>query len=179
MTHPLYGKFAYAVFNRFVANDLAVQNLMPKNVVGLDGKQYPTLMPGGQTPEVTESINSNLRQHAFIVYGIENDEDLGQPYKKCESITYAIFAPTTQKVGEIMFCIQDLTSRQDWSVSDINRFEPNSGFHFLAMTFEEISGFEPQRQEGGRYAAMVSINYEYAFDNINGIPGSIGQGRRI
>lgn len=178
--HPIYGKFPFTIINNFVAADLESNALMPKTVIGKDGQTYPTMIPGGQTPEITESTDSTVKQHPFVLYGIEEDESQDSPYKACESITYVINGPTVQRVGEILYCIYDLMARKDWSVKDLNDFalSANSKFHFIDVTFETKSGFEPLKTEGGRYAAMIAIHYEYTYD-INGVPGSAGQGRRI
>lgn len=179
MAHAIYGKFPYAAINKFIAAELASEGLMPKTVVGVDGNTYSTMTPGGESPGTADSRATALRSEAYILYGVDNDESLDTPYKKCEGLTYAILGPSVQRVSEIMYCIQDMMSRNDWSVNDLNDFDASSPFHFISVTFEEISGFEPVRDEGGRYGAMVGIHYEYVYNNINGVPGSPGQGRRI
>lgn len=182
MGHAVYGKFPFQAINRYVAANLLLENLMPKTVVGTDGETYSTIMPGGETSGVADQrvpVDTVLRSQTYIVYGIDNDESLDTPYKKCEGLTYAILGPSVARVAEVMYCIQDLLSRNDWTVNDLNDFDMSSPFHFISVTFEEISGFEPVRDEGGRYAAMVGIHYEYVYNNINGVPGSPGQGRRI
>lgn len=181
MSHPIYGKFPFATMNRWIGDDLATQNLMPKTVKAQDGKMYPTIIPGGEKPEQADSIatNPSLRSEVYILYGVDNDEAVMLPYKKCEAITYAILGPTVQRVAQVLYCIYDLTSRHDWSVDDLNYSDANSPFEFISMTFEEITGFEPVKQEGGRYAAIASIHYEYVFKSINGAPGTTGVGRRV
>lgn len=182
--HPVYGKLPFAVINRFVMADLKAKNLI-KDKVTYQGKDYVTMIPAQQNQGVTSATDPAYRQDAFIVYGVQNDEDMNTPWIRCESVVYAIYGPTAQTVFEIMYCIQDLTARKDWSVADLTHFmdfqstvDATSPFTFTDMTFEEISGLEPTMQEDGRFAGMVSVNYEYTFNDIIGAPGALGQGRR-
>lgn len=182
--HPVYGKLPYAVINRFVVNDLKTQGLL-KDKVTYNGKDYVTMIPAQQIAQLNDSTSTTLRQDSYIVYSVENDDDQDEPYRKCEAVVYAVYAPTAQRVYEILYCIQDLTARKDWSVQDLQHFMDNSlldstsPFTFINMTFEEISGTEPTEQEDGRYAGMVSISYDYIFNDIIGTPGDVGQGRRL
>lgn len=178
----IYDKYAYAAINRFVAADLAAQGLLEKTVL-VNGVNYSTMMPAGQSPEVNDSVDPALRQTAYIVYGLDDDNDIIEPFKMCESLTYSIFAPTVSRVSSIVHCIQDLMHRQDWTIFDIERWkaqnDASSPFRFLTIEFEHVSGLEPVRQEGGRYASLVGLHYEYCYNKINGAPGSVGQGRII
>lgn len=183
-----YNKFAFAAFNRWVSADLDQNGLMDIDIV-VKNKTYSTMIPARETPEVANSVAYPEfdRQTPYILYHLQNDEENSTVYKKCESITYAVFGPTSAKVMAIVACIQDLTARLDWSVIDLNDFndsntiDPNnfdSQFSFVGMTFEEITGPDPIKQEGGRYGGMVSISYEYVLTDIIGEPGAKGQGRR-
>lgn len=177
-----YKKFAFGVMNRWIGEDLKIQGLMERTVT-VEGKAYPTIIPARDTPEVSDSRPLDVsqdRQTAFILYHVDNDEANSSVYKKCEAITYVVYSPTSERTMAILACIQDLTARMDWSVDDLNYFNdatPNQ-FHFTNVTFEEISGSQPIKQEGGRYAGIVSVSYEFVLNDIIDEPGSIGQGRR-
>lgn len=175
-----YKKFAYAVINRWIGEDLKEQGLMERTV-DVDGKQFPTIIPARETPEVSDSVDvSANRQTPYILYHLDNDEENSTVYKKCEAIVYVVYSPTAEKTMAILACIQDLTSRLDWSDSDLNLFNsatPNQ-FSFMNVVFEDISGPQAIKQEGGRYGGMVTISYEYVLNDIIGEPGAKGQGRR-
>lgn len=184
-----YSKFAFGVINRWVGVDLEQHGLMNRTVT-LDGKAYPTIIPARETPEVSDSRivdASNDRQTPYILYHVQNDEENSSVYKKCEAIVYYVYSPTASKTMSVLSCIQDLAARLDWSVSDLNHFNDtnlvnpskfDSQFSFVKVTFEEITGPEPIKQEGGRYGGIVTIGYEYVLNDIIGEPGAIGQGRR-
>src|SRR5574338_674182 len=169
----IYDRYAYAVLNRFIGAELEAQQLLNRKVT-VNGQQYSTMMPAGETPEVNDSVDPDLRQTAYIVYSLDDDNDILEPYKMCESLTYAVFAPPVSKVASIMHCIQDLMHRQDWTVYDLEAWQrqndPTSPFHFLNIEFEHISGLEPVKQEGGRYASLIGFHYEYCYNKINGVP---------
>lgn len=176
-----YKKFAFGVINRWIGADLEAQGLMSRTVT-VESKSYPTIIPARDTPEVSDSKidASHDRQTPFILYHVQNDEENSSVYKKCEAITYVVYSPTSERTMAILACIQDITARMDWSVDDLNYFNdatPNQ-FHFTNITFEEISGPQPIKQEGGRYGGIVTIGYEYVLNDIIGEPGAIGQGRR-
>lgn len=182
-----YKKFAFGVINKWVGTDLEAQGLMSRTVA-VEGKQFPTIIPARDTPEVSDSVDvTSNRQTPFILYHVQNDEQNSTVYKKCEAIVYYVYSPSVEKTMAILACIQDLTSRLDWSVFDLNHFNdsnttnPNkfdSQFSFVNVTFEEITGPEPIKQEGGRFGGIVTIGYEYVLTDIIGEPGAIGQGRR-
>ncbi len=183
-----YKKFAFGVINRWIGADLEAQGLMTRTVT-VEGKSYPTIIPARDTPEVSDSKidASHDRQTPFILYHVQNDEENSSVYKKCEAIVYYVYSPTAERTMAILACIQDLAARLDWSVFDLNHFNdsntanPNkfdSQFSFVKVTFEEITGPEPIKQEGGRFGGIVTIGYEYVLTDIIGEPGAIGQGRR-
>jgi len=176
-----YSKFPYALINKWVLDDLADHNVMASTIT-YNGKEYPAMMPGREIPEVVNATIDTKRQKSFIVYSVDNDEPQMDQYKTCEGLTYVIWGPTVDSVSSIAYCIKDLTDRLDWSVFDLNHWIIETGqttpFIFLNMTFEQISGPTPVKQEAGRHAMIVSISYDFA-NSGEWAPNSVGQGRQL
>lgn len=175
-----YDKLPYVVINRWVLDDLEEQSLMSRTI-SYQGREYSSLMPGREIPEVVNATDAAFRQKPFITYSVDNDEMQTNGYKTKESITYVIWGPSVEVVSGIAYCIKDLTSREDWSIFDLNQFINSDAlttkkFHFMQMCFEQISGPKPIKQESGRHAMIVSISYDYA-PNGEWAPFTKGQGR--
>ena len=177
--HEIYGKTPFGVVNRWLAADLEEQGIMIGKITGVDGKLYSRIIPASEQQGINDSrLGPSYRQAAYIVYNVDDDDAIESHYKKNEGIVYAVFSPDPQKIVDTIYCAQDLFSRRDWSVEDLNNFDPTGPFEFLNMKFEEITGLEPVKQEDGRWGSMIYVRYEYAARNIIGTPGAKGQGRR-
>jgi hypothetical protein len=176
-----YNIFPFAVVNRFVLDQLNTNNIMTPTVIA-NGNTLSSITPGGEIPEFNNADLQGKSEaaRAFIVYTVAMS--LGKDVMiDEETLTYTVVGTSVSKVMEITYFIRELTRRFDWSAQHINNWtrthDATTAFHFLEMRSEMIVGPQPVRQEGGRYATMLSIKYSYV-ENNNGNPSSDTKGMK-
>lgn len=160
-----YSNFAFSVVNRYISEFLEQEEIMDKTITISNNNIQPTLIPGGQTPEVMDAIlDGPQRAPAFITYELDLDEHKQTPWSQCERMRYEIFAPTASKVLEVMNAIRDLFAHEDISAKRTNEFGHSINkdyFQFTDMYYQVVGGPVPIKSDGGRYGAVVNVHYDY------------------
>lgn len=171
-----YKKFPYTVINNYLSDYLDQQGIMPATIKASDGSDQPTIVPAAQNPELNDSGKSGTaRQTAFIVYTLDLDNDADEEWMEAETLVYTIYAPTVSKVLEIVYCMRDCFGRSSASADEINDWQNNEGYYsFLTTNWQFMSGPDAARQEGGRYAARLSVNYGYTYEVETKNDGGVG-----
>lgn len=176
-----YKKMPFKVLNDYIGNFLETEGVMEKTV-NIKGQATPTIIPAAQTPELKDAKSPTPdRAPAFMVYAFELDPEKKTDYAEAETLSYTIYSPSVPKIFEIIYAMKDLFTHCDWSAQEINAFaqsDPSKEkyFHFLETEFDIVSGPLPMEGEGGRYGAIVNVDYVYV-NNIIKTPGP-GQGMR-
>lgn len=176
-----YSKFPFSVLNRYSSSVLDEHGIMNKTI-SVNGVQQPTIVPSGQVPELNDSgAVDGDRQTPYIVYAIELEEDKSTPWSEVETLNYVIYGTTVGKVMQTVYCLRDLFNRDSDSAYEVNEFQRLAApgqdlyFEFLTIGISGVEGPAAPREEGGRYAALLSITYEYSYPVQTTSEGRIGR----
>lgn len=153
-----YSMFPFTVVNGYISSFLEAEDVLPATVQ-VKGLAQPTIVPATETPELQDSSVPG-----YLVYALGLDQHEKNPETNCESMSYTIYSDKAAKVHEVIYALQDLFSHADWSAADLNAYHSARGdkyFHFLCTEFEIITGPVRLDDEGGRYAALVDVHYDY------------------
>ena len=178
-----YNIFAFAAVNRFILDELNNAGIMTPTVIA-NGVTLSSITPGGEIPELNnvDLTGANDSETSFIVYTVAQSAGTDVVID-AETLTYTVVGLSVSKVMEITGFIRQLTRRLDWSAQHLNHwisnYNPDSPFFFLQMNNEMVVGPHPVRQEGGRYATMLSIKYSFVENNIDGDPLSDYKGMKL
>ena len=163
MTQPNYKLFPFTVINNYVGDYLAAKNIMAKTIT-IKGQQQPSIVPAAQTPELVDASSPGTdRAPAFMVYSLELDQTDNEVYMKHERMSYVIYAPTVSKVMEILYALEDLFGNLDISAQLLNASAARKGsiYNFFSTDYEVQGGPVATTNEGGRYGAVIRINYSF------------------
>ena len=178
-----YNVFAFAAVNRFILDELNNAGIMTPTVIA-NGITLSSITPGGEIPELNnvDLTGANDAETSFIVYSVSQSAGTDVVID-AETLTYTVVGLSVSKVMEITGFIRQLTRRLDWSAQHINNwirnYNPQSPFFFLQMNNEMVVGPQPVKQEGGRYATMLSLKYTFVENNTIEDPSSDYKGMRF
>ena len=156
-----YRKFPVTTVNNYIATFLEDQGIMDRYIRTKFSDRRPTIVPGGQTPELNDAIkvpNDADRAPAYIVYGHELDQHDNLHFQHCERMGYVVFSPNAGKVMEVLQAFRDLFGQADVSAQRVNAWSAS----LSVPAIPEIPG-TPE------IPAIPPIKYVPAVDTVDGI----------
>lgn len=176
--------------NKWVTSELRTAGVIPDAslyVTDMDGAEnlaLPFMMAAQISPESSTPYNAGSYNNLpFCVWTVEQKGGHDQPWNRYGTATYIFYANDVNKVLEISNAVHDITNREDWSATDINYFFRNDSTYpwdFKTISFVSGTGPAPAKDEGGRNAYMVIIEFFATYEGTgrNGNYGAItGLGR--
>ena len=120
------------------------------------------VFPIQQVPE----MNNVLGERAFLVYDFMPLKFRNDMYEAIrETMTFTVYSTSYAIILEIQNFLVDLFRRLDSSAADINKKlidqQISTENRFLFIEMADALPPDPAKDEGGRYGATVSIEYEY------------------
>jgi hypothetical protein len=108
-------------------------------------------------------MNNVLGERAFIIYDfipIATRSNMNEIIR--ETMMFTCYSTNYGKVLEMQNLLVDMFRRTDRSAADINKYlTTTTKNRFLSFEIADALPPDPMRDEGGRFGATVSIEYDY------------------
>jgi hypothetical protein len=121
------------------------------------------IVPVQEVPELSNHLDSN----PYIVYDVMTTKNSVSSedawWHERDEVTYAIYAPSTAKLNEIVNCIKDSFRQMDQSAARIQLTAGISNkFWFHTTDIEWTENSKGGKDESGRLVAEVQVCYNYS-----------------